>query len=67
MLLVSENHLRSEIDILAKEVQSKDSTIKKLELIIEKLQDDAALRRQTLNEQVRIYTLVIFVGLLSRL
>jgi RNA binding exosome subunit len=49
----TENHLRNEIDILNKETQHKDATIKKLESLIEKLQEDAVTRRQALDVQVR--------------
>jgi chromosome segregation ATPase len=49
--IVTENHLRSEIDILTKDLQSKDAVIKKHEQLIERLQDDAALKRRALDAQ----------------
>jgi len=56
--------LRNEVDLLTKELQTKDSTIKKLDIIIEKLQDDASLRRQALDAQVRILN---WIGVALRL
>lgn len=51
----NENHLRTEISLLTKEVQTKDETIKKLDSLIEKLQDDTNSKRQALDARVRIF------------
>lgn len=51
----NENHLRNEISLLTKEIQGKDETIKKLDSLIEKLQEDATTRRQALDARVCIF------------
>lgn len=53
MYPANENHLRNEISLLTKEVQGKDDTIKKLDSLIEKLQEDATAKRLTLDARVR--------------
>lgn len=46
--------MRNEIDILNRELQTKEATIRKLEGLIEKLQEDANIRRLTIDAQARI-------------
>lgn len=53
----NENHLRNEVALLARELQAKDETIKKLDSLIEKLQEDATTKRQALDARVRTFPL----------